>query len=137
MCPCPRVASRTGGYKKSSEEMKYMHMASIVSLKNGDLLASWQQAKEREGDWDQHIALALSKDAGVTWSAPTRLFDHQSNSARAGGDGPMWGPAMMKDARWDHFLILFAIDHMPRKSRATREWMESWWRYSYDPIGRR
>jgi len=94
-----------GWVQKSSEEMKYMHMASIVSLKNGDLLASWQQAKEREGDWDQHIALALSKDAGVTWSAPTRLFDHQSASARAGGDGPMWGPAMMKDA--DGIISLF------------------------------
>ena len=94
-----------GWVQKSSEEMKYMHMASIVSLKNGDLLASWQQAKEREGDGDQHIALALSKDAGVTWSAPTRLFDHQSDSARAGGDGPMWGPAMMKDT--DGIISLF------------------------------
>ena len=55
--------------------MKYMHMASIVSLKNGDLLASWQQAKEREGDWDQHIALALSKDAGGSRSLGLHQLD--------------------------------------------------------------
>jgi len=91
--------------QKSSEEMKYMHMASIVSLKNGDLLASWQQAKEREGDGDQHIALSISKDAGITWSAPNRLFELHSDSARAGGEGPMWGPSMLKDE--DGVISLF------------------------------
>ena len=109
--------------QKSSEEMKYMHMASIVSLKNGDLLASWQQAKEREGDGDQHIALSLSKDAGITWSAPTRLFGLRSDSARAGGVGPMWGPSMMKDE--DGVISLFYSQSS--KCRVNPELREDGW----------
>jgi predicted neuraminidase len=109
--------------QKSSEEMKYMHMASIVSLKNGDLLASWQQAKEREGDGDQHIALSISKDAGITWSAPNRLFELHSDSARAGGEGPMWGPSMLKDE--DGVISLFYSQSS--KCRVNPELREDGW----------
>lgn len=100
-----------------------MHMASIVSLKNGDLLASWQQAKEREGDGDQHIALSISKDAGITWSAPNRLFELHSDSARAGGEGPMWGPSMLKDE--DGVISLFYSQSS--KCRVNPELREDGW----------
>ena len=108
---------------ESSEEMKYMHMASIVSLKNGDLLLAWQQAKEREGDGDQHIALSMSKDAGSTWSTPMRLFALGSDHASAGGEGPMWGPAMLKDE--DGVISLFYSQSS--KCRVNLELRENGW----------
>lgn len=75
---------------------KYMHMASIVALVDGTLIVAWQQAIEREGDSDQHIALASSLDGGRTWEQHRRLFQEDEEANSAGGAGPQWGPAMIR-----------------------------------------
>ena len=123
--------------QNSSEEMKYMHMASIVSLKKRRLARLLATSEEREK------AMGINTSRCRYPRTPGSRGQHRLDclifdlTRRAPARRSHVGSIHDEGRRWRHFLILFAIEQMSRKSRVERGWMEPWRRYSDDPIGRR